>query len=184
MEAYQYGLFPMYHEADNEILWYLPERRAIMPLHSFHASRSLLKRMRKGAFTVTVNECFVEVMRCCAERPEGTWISEEFISVYSELHQLKLAHSVEVHMGGRLAGGTYGVALGGAFMAESMFHRETDASKIALYYLVERLRERGYQLMDVQYLTDHLESLGAIEVSRQRYQVELQSALRRQCKFS
>ncbi len=155
-----------------------------MPLNRFHASKSLLKRLRKGAFTVTVNECFEEVMRCCADRPEGTWISEEFISVYSGLHQLNLAHSVEVHIDGRLAGGTYGVALGGAFMAESMFHRETDASKIALFYLVERLRERGYQLMDVQYLTDHLASLGAIEVSRQRYQVELQSALRLQCRFA
>ncbi len=184
LAAYQYGLFPMYHEAENEILWFLPERRAIMPLNGFHTSRSLQKRLRRRDFDITFNQKFTDVMRCCADRPEGSWISDEFVQVYSQLHQMGFAHSVEVNINERLVGGAYGVALGGAFMAESMFHRETDASKIALYFLVERLRVRGFQLMDVQYLTDHLHSLGVIEVSRQQYQMDLQAALRHRCTFA
>ena len=117
-------------------------------------------------------------MRGCAARPEGSWIDERFIEVYGALHRAGEAHSVEAWREGRLAGGTYGVTLGGAFMAESMFHRETDASKVALAALVQRLRERGFTLLDVQYVTPHLESLGAVEISRREYERRLDRALR------
>ena len=117
-------------------------------------------------------------MRGCADRPEGSWIDERFIEVYGALHRAGAAHSVEAWREGRLAGGTYGVALGGAFMAESMFHRETDASKVALAALVQRLREREFTLLDVQYMTPHLESLGAVEISRREYERRLDRALR------
>jgi len=124
------------------------------------------------------------VMRGCADRPEGTWISEEFIRVYGELHRQGHAHSVEVRRDGRLVGGAYGVALGAAFMAESMFHSETDASKVALEALVRRLNERGFALLDVQYVTPHLSSLGAVEIPHRRYYELLSRAIRVPCRFA
>jgi leucyl/phenylalanyl-tRNA--protein transferase len=181
--AYSMGIFPMYVEEAKEILWFRPEMRAIMPLDGFHVSRSLAKTIRKGRFEVRINTAFEEVMRGCADRPEGTWITEDFIRVYTELHRRGLAHSVETWRGGRLVGGTYGVALGGAFMAESMFHRETDASKVALAALVHRLKERNFVLLDVQYLTPHLQRLGAIEIPNKVYLAKLQKALKLPCRF-
>ncbi|CEK16352.1 leucyl/phenylalanyl-tRNA--protein transferase [Chthonomonas calidirosea] len=181
--AYSMGIFPMYVEEEKAILWFRPERRAIIPLDGFHISRSLAKTIRKGRFEVRINTAFEEVMRGCADRPEGTWITEEFIQVYTELHRRGLAHSVETWREGRLVGGTYGVALGGAFMAESMFHRETDASKVALAALVQRLKERNFVLLDVQYLTPHLQRLGAIEIPHQVYLQRLQKALELPCQF-
>lgn len=175
--AYRHGIFPMADERSDEVLWFRPDPRAILPLHGFHLSRSLARTLRRGRFEVRIDTDFEGVMRGCADRPEGSWISERFIEVYGALHGAGKAHSVEVWSEGRLAGGTYGVALGGAFMAESMFHRVTDASKVALAALVARLRERRFTLLDVQYLTPHLESLGAVEITRREYERRLENAL-------
>ncbi len=181
--AYRRGIFPMHDDRTGEILWFLPDPRTIIPLDGFHISRSLARTIRKGAFEVRIDTEFEGVMRGCADRPEGSWISEEFLAVYGALHRMGKAHSVETWRDGRLVGGTYGVALGGAFMAESMFHRETDASKVALAALVARLRERQFALLDVQYLTPHLQSLGAVEIPHRRYADLLKRALSRDCHF-
>lgn len=165
------------------MLWLQPDPRAIIPLDGFHISRSLAKTLRQGKFVVRYNTDFPGVMRGCADREEGTWISEEFFDVYGALHKQGKAHSAEAWIDGRLAGGTYGVAIGGAFMAESMFHYETDASKVALAGLVERLRERNFALLDVQYLTPHLASLGAIEISNEEYIRRLRATLALSCSF-
>ncbi len=168
--AYRRGIFPMMDHITNELFWCCPDPRAILPLERFHTSRSLAKTIRSGIFQVSFNTAFEAVMRGCADRKDGTWISEEFIRVYSELHSMGRAHSVEVwNQDGGLAGGTYGVSVGGAFMAESMFHRDTDASKVALSALVSRLIQCGFVLLDVQYLTSHLASLGAVEIPHYVY---------------
>jgi leucyl/phenylalanyl-tRNA--protein transferase len=182
--AYRHGIFPMADERTAEILWFRPDPRAVIPLDGFHVSRSLARTLRRAVFEVRVDTDFEGVMRGCADRPEGTWISERFVEVYGALHRAGKAHSVEAWRGGRLAGGVYGLALGGAFMAESMFHRETDASKVALAALTSRLRERGFMLLDVQYVTPHLESLGAIEITRREYERRLEEALALDCTFA
>lgn len=182
--AYRHGVFPMYDEWTEQILWFRPDPRAILPLDRFHVSRSLAKTIRKGVFEVRYDTDFEGVMRGCADREEGTWISEEFIKVYGALHRMGKAHSVETWREGRLVGGTYGLAFGGAFMAESMFHYETDASKVALAALVARLRERAFALLDVQYLTPHLARFGAVEIPHALYYELLQRALRLPCHFS
>ena len=174
----------MADEGSGEVLWFRPDPRAIIPLDGFHVSRSLKRRLRLGGFEIRIDTDFEGVMRACGDRPEGTWISEEFIEVYGALHRAGKAHSVEAWRDGRLAGGCYGVALGGAFMAESMFHLETDASKVALAALTSRLRERGFILLDVQYVTPHLESLGAIEITRREYERRLEEALRLSPRFA
>lgn len=181
--AYRRGIFPMYDDRIGDILWFQPDPRAILPLDGFHISRSLAKTMRRGVFEVRYDTDFEGVMRGCADREEGTWISEEFIAVYGALHRMGRAHCVETWQSGRLVGGTYGMALGGAFMAESMFHSETDASKVALAALVARLRERGFALLDVQYVTPHLASLGAVEIPHRVYYDRLKRALRLPCRF-
>ena len=181
--AYRLGLFPMYDSRNGEILWYRPDPRAIFPLGDFHVSRSLAKRIRRGDFEVRINTDFEAVMRGCADRPEGTWISEEFIEVYRALHMMGIAHSVETWRDNRLVGGTYGLARAGAFMAESMFHYETDASKVALTALVERLKQRGFALLDTQYLTGHLETMGAVEIPHRAYMELLRRAVRMGCRF-
>lgn len=181
--AYRYGIFPMHDDETDTIGWYRPDPRCIIPLDGFHTSRSLAKTIRKGIFEVRFNTDFEGVMRGCADRDEGTWISEDFIELYGILHRNGKAHSVEVFQNGVLVGGTYGVALGGAFMAESMFHYATDASKVALSALVQRLNECGFSLLDVQYLTPHLESLGAIEIPHNTYYLRLRRALRKKCCF-
>ena len=171
--------------ADEElglVTWHRPRRRAIIPLDAFHVSRSLARTLRRGGFEVTFDRDFAAVMAACAERP-STWISREFMEVYGVLHQQRKAHSVEVWVEGRLAGGTYGVHLGGAFFAESKFHRVTDMSKIALTNLVWRLKERGFALLEVQYLTGHLAQFGAVEVSHKEYVRRLEEALRLRCEF-
>ena len=184
MLAYRHGIFPMADEGSGEIHWFRPDPRAIIPLDGFHVSRSLARERRRGVFEVRTDTDFEAVMRGCADRREGTWISGRFVEVYGALHRAGTAHSVEAWRGGRLAGGTYGVALGGAFMAESMFHRETNASKVALAALVQRLRARGFALLDVQYLTPHLESLGAVEITRREYERRLEHALALACRFA
>ena len=175
--AYRHGIFPMADEQSGEVLWFRPDPRAIIELDGLHVSRSLARTMRRARFEIRVDSDFEGVMRGCADRPEGSWIDERFVEVYGALHRAGKAHSVEAWREGRLIGGTYGVALGGAFMAESMFHRETDASKVALAALVRRLRERDFALLDVQYVTPHLESLGATEIPRREYERHLERAL-------
>ena len=182
--AYRRGIFPMYDPRSGQMLWFQPDPRTIIPLDGLHISRSLAKTIRQGSFEVRYDTDFVGVMRACADREEGTWISEEFVDVYGALHQVGKAHSVEVLLDGQLVGGTYGVALGGAFMAESMFHRATDASKVALVALVERLNARGFALLDVQYLTPHLQRLGAIEIPHRVYYDCLRRAIRLNCSFN
>jgi len=164
-------------DVDGQIEWFSPDPRAVIPLEGFRTSRNLARLCRRGFFDVRINTAFLRVMRCCADRAEGTWISEEIVEAYCELHRLGLAHSVEAWKGDNLAGGLYGVALGGAFFGESMFHRLRDASKVALAGLVERLRTRGYVLLDVQFMTEHLRRAGAVEIPRREYLRRLTGAL-------
>jgi len=175
--AYRHGIFPMADERSGGVLWFRPDPRAVIPLDGFHVSRSLARTLRRGRFEVRVDTAFETVMRGCADRPEGSWISERFVEVYGALHRAGKAHSLEAWRDRRLVGGVYGLALGGAFMAESMFHRETDASKVSLAALVGRLSERGFTVLDVQYMTPHLESLGAVEITRREYERRLERAL-------
>ena len=169
----------MAHE-DGEIYWYDPDPRAILPLDQFHVPRSLWRVVKSGRFEVRVDTAFTEVMRACASPAPGretTWISEEFIRVYTQLHEARLAHSVETWLDGELVGGLYGVSLGGLFAGESMFHQARDASKVALVHLVERLQQGGYTLLDVQFMTPHLRRFGAIEIPRRHYKKQLAQAL-------
>ncbi len=176
--AYRQGYFPMGDPDTGEIGWYCPDPRAVLPLNGFHVSRSLAKRIQRVEFTYSFDRSFSEVMRKCADRPEGSWISDEFVDVYSALQRQNKAHSVEVWKQNVLVGGVYGVALGGAFCAESMFHTATDASKAALYTLVNRLKSCGFTLLEVQYLTPHLQSLGAKEIPFDDYKQALDEALK------
>jgi leucyl/phenylalanyl-tRNA--protein transferase len=182
VSAYANGYFPMPHPESQEMCWFHPDPRAILPLDGFRASRSLLKSIRKKLFRTSLNEAFEAVIDGCADRSE-TWINPEIRSVFLELHKLGAAHSVEVWMGDRLVGGTYGLALRGVFFAESMFHRETDASKAALFGLVNHMIKQGMSLLEVQFLTPHLKSLGAIEIPAEDYMERLQQALRRPVHF-
>ena len=174
--GYRRGIFPMSDGETDIITWHRPRFRAVIPLDAFHVPRSLGRRIRKGGFEVTFNQDFGGVMRGCADR-KSTWISETFHRVYGELHLLGKAHSAEVWVEGRLAGGVYGVQIGGAFFAESMFHRVTDMSKVALAALAGRLGERGFALLEVQYLTHHLARFGAVEISHKEYLRRLGAAL-------
>jgi len=181
--AYESGYFPMAMD-DGEIRWYSPDPRGILPLRTFHAPRRLLRVIRSRRFEVTVNRAFRGVMEACAaDREEGTWINGEILDAYCALHDRLLAHSVEVWTGTELAGGLYGVALKGAFFGESMFHRVSDASKIALWALAGRLRERGFLLLDIQWLTPFLETCGAIEIPRDDYLERLKDALQVDARF-
>ncbi len=184
IRAYRQGIFPMALE-DGQIGWFSPDPRGVLPLDDrFHLPSRLARVIRSQAFEVDVDRDFEGVMRACAERrDEGTWISDEILESYAALYQLGLAHSVECRQAGRLVGGLYGVHLGGAFFGESMFHRVTDASKVALVALVERLRRRGFALLDVQWLTPHLARFGGIEIPRTEYLAALKDALRRPCEW-
>jgi len=169
---------------DGQIGWFSPDPRGILPLESFHVPTRLARVVRSQQFQVTVNRAFEAVMRACADRPDsGTWISEEIFQSYVALHRLGLAHSVETWQGEDLAGGLYGVHLGGAFFGESMFHRVRDASKVALVSLVDRLQRRGFRLLDTQWVTPHLEQFGAIEIPRREYLARLKKALEVNCFF-
>jgi leucyl/phenylalanyl-tRNA--protein transferase len=183
VRAYREGIFPMALD-DGEIGWFSPDPRGIIPLDTFHVSARLARVARSGRFEVRIDTAFEAVMRACAERPDdGTWINEEIVESYLTLHRLGLAHSVEMWRKGQLVGGLYGVSLGGAFFGESMFHRETDASKVALVILVDRLNRRGFSLLDTQWLTPHLEQFGAVEIPRKEYLRRLAVALTRDCVF-
>ena len=173
---------------DGGIRWFSPDPRGVIPIDTFHVSRRLGRVIRGGAFEIAVDRSFHAVIHACAEAERegegaGTWIDAEICQSYLALHDAGYAHSVEAWQDGRLAGGLYGVAIGGVFFGESMFHHVTDASKVALAALVERLRERGYVLLDTQWVTPHLEQFGAVEIPRRRYLGLLADALRRDCSF-
>lgn len=188
ISAYTRGWFPMAGE-DGVTRWYSPDPRGIIPLDEFHVSARLARVVRSGRFDIRIDRAFAEVIRACADADRdpddpGSWISGEIEASYLALHDLGVAHSVEAWQDGVLAGGLYGVALGGAFFGESMFHRETNASKIALIALVERLRNRGYVLLDTQWVTPHLEQFGAVEIPRNQYLRQLALSLERACTFT
>lgn len=184
LAAYAQGLFPMAeHQDDPELFWVNPTWRGIVPLDRFHVSRSLARQIRRGGFTVTINRRFAQVVDGCRER-DVTWINPVLARTYLALHARGHAHSVEVEMGGKLVGGIFGLTLGGAFFGESMFSRATGGSKIAMTYLVWRLRTAGFTLFDAQFITDHLRSLGAEEISRGDYHRRLAAALRLDCDFT
>jgi leucyl/phenylalanyl-tRNA--protein transferase len=183
LSAYAAGIFPMAESReDPRIHWIDPRRRGVFPLDKFHISRSLSRRILSGTFTITTNGDFAGVLDGCADRPE-TWINDEIRALYLGLHRIGHAHSLEVWQGDELVGGVYGVTLGAAFFGESMFSRRTDASKVALAYLVCRLRVGGFRLFDTQFLTPHLASLGAVEISRGEYRRQLAAALTGQADF-
>lgn len=183
LHGYSIGIFPMAeHRDDAEIFWVDPKRRGVLPLEGFHISRSLARRMRRGGYRITVDADFAGVVAGCADRAE-TWISDALRRHYLTLHAMGHAHSLEVWEGPVLIGGVYGVVLGAAFFGESMFSRRTDASKIALAHLVDRLNRAGFTLFDTQFLTDHLASLGGIEIPRAEYHRRLDAALSRQADF-
>ncbi|MHA7970739.1 leucyl/phenylalanyl-tRNA--protein transferase [Rhizobium sp. CAU 1783] len=181
LRAYSIGLFPMADAADDpEIFWVEPEMRGIIPLDEFHVSKSLLKTIRKKPFDIRFDTAFERVVEKCAEEVDNrpsTWINQTIRDLYSALHSLGHAHSVEAWEGGELVGGLYGVSLGSAFFGESMFSRRTDASKICLVHLVERLKERGFTLLDTQFTTEHLKTFGAIDVPKADYGVLLERAM-------
>jgi leucyl/phenylalanyl-tRNA---protein transferase len=167
LQGYRLGVFPMALQ-DDSIGWFSPDPRAIIPLQDFHVPHALRRVLGKGKFGIKVDNSFAEVIRACAKR-EDTWINSQIIESYGRLHQLGYAHSVEAWREGKIVGGLYGVALGGAFFGESMFHRERDASKVALVALVEHLRGKRFVLLDTQWLTPHLAQFGAIEIPREHY---------------
>jgi leucyl/phenylalanyl-tRNA--protein transferase len=183
LEAYRHGIFPWYDET-TPILWWSPDPRAVFELDRMHVPRRLQRTLRSGQFTVTVNRDFAAVIRACAHRPgQGTWITAEMIEAYERLHQIGYAHSVEVWRGEVLAGGLYGVAIGGFFAGESMCTIIRDGSKVALMALVERLRQRSFTLFDTQFVTDHTRRLGAIEIAREEYLRRLREALTQEVTF-
>ncbi len=184
LQAYQLGVFPMASSRDDaQISWMRPSQRGIFDLDRFHISHSLRRRILQGTYRVAVNCDFKSTVLGCADRPT-TWISTQISDLYQQLHEMGLAHSLEVYAGATLIGGVYGVAMGGAFFGESMFSRQTDASKIALAYLVHRLRAGGFTLFDTQYLTPHLARLGAVEISRADYETRLAAALPLKASFT
>ncbi|OJU83664.1 MAG: leucyl/phenylalanyl-tRNA--protein transferase, partial [Shinella sp. 65-6] len=181
LRAYSIGLFPMADSADDpELFWVEPDLRGVIPLDEFHVSRSLAKTIRKAPFDIRFDTAFDAVVKSCAEaapdRP-STWINAKIKSLYGTLHRMGHAHSVEAWEGDQLVGGLYGVSLGAAFFGESMFSRRTDASKICLVALVERLRERGFRLLDTQFTTEHLKTFGAIDVPKIEYEDMLANGL-------
>ncbi len=181
ISAYAQGIFPM--GDGDDIHWYSPDPRTILPLDGFHTSKTLQQTYRSGQFEIRVNTAFDDVIRQCAIGHGETWINDQIIDSFTELHEMGLAHSVEAWKDNALAGGLYGVALRGAFFGESMFHCVRDASKIALVGLVERMRERGMVLLDVQFSTDHLSRFGTVEIPREEYLQRLARAIELPCQF-
>ena len=183
LQAYRWGHFPMTVD-DGTLRWFCPDPRTLIPLDDqFHVPHGLRRVLKKGPFAITVDTDFEAVIRACATVHGRTWISAEILRSYCQLHRDGHAHSVEARLDGRLVGGLYGVRLGGAFFGESMFHHATDASKVALVALVERLRAGGFVLLDTQWTTQHLLQFGVVEVSRQNYLHRLAEALELECQF-
>lgn len=188
LRAYAIGIFPMAEGREHrELHWIDPEQRGVLPLDAFHVPRKLRRRIRRGDFEVTCDRAFAKVIECCAEpadnRPD-TWINPAIQNLYSELHGMGFAHSIECWQDGKLVGGLYGVSLGAAFFGESMFSRVADASKVALTHLVLRLRKGGYRLLDTQFVTAHLERFGVVEIPRQEYRSALARAITSQARFT
>ena len=184
LSAYASGVFPMAVNKRGDIRWFSPDPRGVIPLDErFHIPHGLRRVLKKTPFTITINQDFLAVIEACSVAHGETWISKEIIRSYCDLHEGGFAHSVEARLEGELVGGLYGVALGGAFCGESMFHRATDASKVALVALVERLRTRGYSLLDTQWTTPHLMQFGALEIPQADYLQLLQAALGQGCRF-
>ena len=187
LRAYAMGVFPMAdHRSAASVYWVEPKLRGVLPLDGFHMPRRLARSLRRAPFDITVDRAYGAVIDACGEaapRRQTTWINQEIVELYSELHRRGFAHSIECWDKGVLVGGLYGVVLGGAFFGESMFSRETDASKVALVHLVERLRRGGFSLLDVQFLTAHLEIFGAIEIPRDEYRARLARALDSEASF-
>jgi leucyl/phenylalanyl-tRNA---protein transferase len=179
--AYMQGIFPM--DVEGTIQWFSPDPRAIIELDGFRVSRSLRQVYRNGRYEVRIDTDFDALIRACADREEATWISDEIITAYNRLHQIGLAHSVESWQEDELVGGLYGVSIGGAFFGESMFHRRRDASKVALVALVERMRDRGFVLLDIQFMTEHLSQFGAVEIPRSDYLTRLKAAVQVETSF-
>lgn len=181
LRAYSIGMFPMSESADDpELFWVEPDLRGIIPLDGFHVSKSLQKAIRKAPFDIRFDTAFDQVVEKCAEAADdrpSTWINQQIKDLYGALHRLGHAHSVEAFEGDELVGGLYGVTLGSAYFGESMFSRRTNASKICLVYLVERLRERGFTLLDTQFTTEHLKTFGAIDIPKAEYGVLLDKAM-------
>jgi leucyl/phenylalanyl-tRNA--protein transferase len=184
LRAYACGIFPMAESADDpSLFWVEPEMRGIIPLEGFRVASRLARTVRSDVFTITVNQAFAGVIAGCAAPQEGreeTWINRRIRDLYTGLHRLGHCHSVEVWRDGDLVGGLYGVSLGRAFFGESMFHRVRDASKVALVHLIARLINGGFELLDTQYVTEHLKTFGAIEIPRRRYTALLDKAIRGQ----
>ncbi len=185
LHGYSIGIFPMAeHRDDPEVFWVDPRRRGILPLDKFHVSRSLSRAMRRSDWHITLNQDFAGVVAACADRDE-TWINDEIARLYDQLHAMGQAHSVEIRSAdGTLVGGVYGVTLGAAFFGESMFSRATNGSKMALAAAVDHLRRLGFMLFDTQFLTDHLASLGAVEITRAKYHALLERALEGEADFT
>jgi len=181
LAAYRRGIFPW---TANPITWWSPDPRGILELDQFHVSRSLEKIIRQGTFTITKDQAFAEVIKgCAAPERRGVWITDEFIEAYTQLHRHGHAHSIECWQKGELAGGIYGVAVGGLFAGESMFHRADNASKVALFHLVQHLREHGFILFDLQMVTPATRPFGAVEISRKEYLRRLAEAVAKNCSF-
>lgn len=187
LKAYACGVFPMAERKDDpSVFWVDPDWRGVIPLDEFHLPRRLGRTVRSGKFQITVDQAFDQVIRKCAEHTAQrveSWINDDIVEVYAELHRLGNAHSVESWNGRQLVGGLYGVSLGAAFFGESMFSRKSDASKVALVHLIERLRAGGYALLDTQFVTEHLSGFGAVELPRGTYLEQLRVALERQATF-
>ena len=187
LKAYASGVFPMAESAsDPEVFWVRPESRGVIPLDAFHVPGSLRKTIRRGLFDLQIDSNFPGVIDACAEERDvrrSTWINAPIREAYIDLHRIGHAHSVEAWREGRMVGGLYGVTLGAAFFGESMFSKETDASKVCLVHLVERLRERDFLLLDTQFTTDHLKRFGAVDVPRRKYEKMLAEALKSNAAF-
>src|SRR3954468_19621314 len=181
LDAYAQGAFPM-ADSSGKLGWYTADPRGIIPLDTFHVPQTLRQLIRQRHFEIRINHDFAATMRACMQtRSERTWITDELIDAYARLHERGHAHSVEAWREGKLAGGLYGVSLGAAFCGESMFHHERDASKVALVALVERLRERGFELLDTQTCSEHLMRFGAIEIPEDAYLQQLARAMKHEC---
>ncbi len=185
--AYASGVFPMADAETGEINWYRPNPRAIIPIDTYQPGRTLKPILNKGLFEIRIDQQFRRVMEMCAEprpyEPE-TWISSEIIDVYTELHQMGFAHSVEAYLEGELVGGLYGVHLGAAFFGESMFTKASNSSKVCFHYLISILRQNDFELLDSQFMNDNVQRYGAIEISRSIYEKRLAKAISRSCNFA